>query len=461
VNSITAGKDHPAEIRRTLVLAAPVAIGLIASFGMNFVDTVMAGRLPQKEVALAALAIGGAVWSSLLMFVLGTLMALQPTVAQLDGAGQHSRGGEALRQGCWIALVLAALFTGVLVSGEPLLHLLGIDASIIPTAVEYMQAMAWGAPAMTLVFLLRFFSEGTGHTRPTMYIGLLGILLNIPLNWILMFGNLGMPALGARGCGYATAIVIWLQVLALVLYVRAHSHFHRFKPFERLDPPNPRIIGHLLRVGLPIAMTIFVEGSLFVAAALLIGRLGPVPAAGHLIAVNFAALLFMIPLGLASAITTRTGNALGRGDPEGARYAGIIGLILVLCTQAVSALLIISLPSQIVGLYTNDPAIAAVAVSLLWYAAIFQFPDGIQVCAAGALRGYKDTVAAAVYNVVSYWLIGLTLGYYLTFHQSMGPAGMWIGMISGLTSGSILLFSRFWRRSARLIREKEAALIPV
>ena len=245
-------------------------------------------RLARAIPMLAALAIGGAVWSSILMFVLGTLMALQPTVAQLDGAGLQTRAGEALRQAWWIALALAVVFAALMASGEPLLHVMSIDPVIIPTAVDYMQAMAWGAPAMTLVFLLRFFSEGSGHTRPTMYIGLLGIALNVPLNWIFMFGNLGMPAMGARGCGYATAIIIWLQVFALVLYVRSHHHFRDFRPFERWDAPDRRVIAHLLKIGLPIALTIFVEGSLFVAAALLIGRLGAVPAAGHLVAVNFA-----------------------------------------------------------------------------------------------------------------------------------------------------------------------------
>lgn len=455
LNSITASKNHPVEIRRTLQLAAPVMIGLIASFGMNFVDTVMAGRLPEKDTALAALAVGGAVWSALLMFSLGTLMALQPTVAQLHGAGEQERAGETLRQGFWIAVALSVPFAGVLASAGPMLYALDIDQVIVPTAVEYLGAMAWGAPAMCMVFLLRFFSEGTGHTRPTMYIGLMGIVLNIPLNWVLMFGKLGLPALGARGCGYATAIVIWLQMLMLVAYIRGHYHFRGFHVFARWDWPERDTIAHLLRVGLPIAVTIFVEGSLFVAAALLIGRLGAIPAAGHLVAINFAALLFMIPLGLASAVTTRVGNAVGRGDPQGARYAGLIGLFMVLCTQTLSAVVMVFFPGLVVSLYTNDPAIAQMAVSLLFYAAIFQFPDGIQICSAGALRGLKDTLVPAVYNIVSYWLVGLLLGYYLTFGRQLGPAGMWIGMIAGLSCGAVLLLGRFLRSSARLVREAE------
>jgi len=445
-------KNHLAEIRRTLELGTPVMVGLVASFGMNFVDTVMSGRLPEKDIALAALATGGAVWSAMLMFTLGILMALQPTVAQLDGAGRRPEAGVVARQALWLAIALSIPFFLLMSHGGAVLSALEVEASIIPVADGYMDALSWGAPGMCMVFLLRFFSEGTGHTKPTMYIGLLGIVLNVPLNWILMFGKLGMPALGARGCGYATAIVIWLQVLLLLGYIRTHRHFEGFALFARWDWPQRKRILELLRIGVPIAVTIFVEGSLFVGAAILIGRLGPVPTAGHLVAINFSALLFMIPLGLASAVTTRVGNAIGRGDPRAARYAGLIGLFIVLCTQSFSATVMILFPEWVVSIYTNDPAIATVAVTLLFYAAIFQFPDGIQICSAGALRGLKDTVVPMVYNIISYWLIGMLLGYHLTFTRGLGPSGMWIGMIAGLSAGAVLMCSRFLRSSARRVR---------
>ena len=454
-------KNHLAEIRRTLELGTPVMVGLVASFGMNFVDTVMSGRLPEKDIALAALATGGAVWSAMLMFTLGILMALQPTVAQLDGAGRRSEAGVVARQALWLAIALSIPFFLLMSHGGAVLRALEVEASIIPVADGYMDALSWGAPGMCMVFLLRFFSEGTGHTKPTMYIGLLGIVLNVPLNWILMFGKLGMPALGARGCGYATAIVIWLQVLLLLGYIRTHRHFEGFALFARWDWPQRKRILELLRIGVPIAVTIFVEGSLFVGAAILIGRLGPVPTAGHLVAINFSALLFMIPLGLASAVTTRVGNAIGRGDPRAARYAGLIGLFIVLCTQSFSATVMILFPEWVVSIYTNDPAIATVAVTLLFYAAIFQFPDGIQICSAGALRGLKDTVVPMVYNIISYWLIGMLLGYHLTFTRGLGPSGMWIGMIAGLSAGAVLMFSRFLRSSAQRVRALNLQISPI
>jgi MATE family multidrug resistance protein len=451
--SITSNKNHPAEIRRTLELAAPVMIGLVASFGMNFVDTVMAGRLPNKDVALAALATGGAVWSAILMLTLGILMALQPIVAQLDGADRKREAGSAARQALWLALALGVPFFFMMTWGEELLRAFGVEASIIPVADAYMSGISWGAPGMCLVFLMRFFSEGTGHTKPTMYIGLLGIALNIPLNWILMFGKLGMPALGAAGCGYATSIVIWLQVALLLAYIRSHRHFKDYRVFERWEWPYWVRMKEFLRIGLPIGVTIFVEGSLFVGAAIFIGRLGPIPTAGHLVAINFSALLFMIPLGMGSAVTTRVGNAIGRGDPAAARYAGLIGLLIVMCTQTVSASIMVFFPEWVVSIYTNDPAIASVAVTLLFYAAIFQFPDGFQICSAGALRGLKDTKMPAIYNIIAYWLVGMSLGYYMTFTRELGPSGMWMGMIAGLTVGAVLMTTRFVRRSSALVNE--------
>jgi len=455
MNSITKGKNHPAEIRRTMHLATPVIIGQLAVFSMNFVDTVMAGRLPDKEIALAALGIGGAVWSSMLMFVLGTLMVVQPSVAQLDGAQMKSEAASQTRQALWIALVLGVPFFGLCYFSEPLLTWFRIDPAIVPKAAGYLRAVSWGAPGLSLVFLLRFFSEGTGNTWPTMFYGVAGALLNIPLNYVLMFGKLGFPALGTVGCGYATSIVIWLQFLLLVLYIAMHRHYRPFALMSQLEKPDWQKIWSLLKIGLPIAVTIFVEGSLFVGAALLIGRLGPAPAASHLIAINFSALMFMIPIGLSSAVSIRVGNAIGRREMEAARYAGLIGVLIILGFQTVSFTAMLLFPELIVSIYTDDKVVAPLAVSLLFYAAIFQYPDGLQMVAAGTLRGYKDTRMPMLYMVISFWIVGMTLGYNLTFGWEMGPAGMWIGMIAGLTVAAGLMLLRFNHTSKRFIREAE------
>lgn len=435
-------------------LATPVIIGQLAVFSMNFVDTVMAGRLPEKEIALSALGIGGAVWSSMLMFVLGTLMVVQPSVAQLDGAEMKSEAASQTRQAFWIAFALGVPFWMLCYFSEPLLTWFRIDPVIVPAAAGYLRAVSWGAPGLSLVFLLRFFSEGTGNTKPTMFYGVAGALLNIPLNYVMMFGKLGFPAMGTVGCGYATSIVIWLQFLLLVLYIATHRHYKPFALMSRFEKPDWREIWALLKVGIPIAVAIFVEGSLFVGAALLIGRLGPVPAAAHLVAINFSALMFMIPVGLSSAVSIRIGNAIGRKDPEAARYAGLIGILIVLGFQTVSATAMFLFPELIVSIYTDESLVAPLAASLLFYAAIFQYPDGLQILAAGALRGYKDTRMPMLYMIISFWIVGMTLGYNLTFGQGMGPAGMWVGMIAGLTVAAGLMLRRFNHTSKRLIRDR-------
>ncbi len=438
------------EMRRTMYLALPIIIGQMAGVGMSFVDTVMAGRL--GALALAALPIGGAIWMTGVLFALGLLLALNPAVAQLDGAGKHKQVGAVTRQAIWLAIGIMGLLFLFFRFAEPVVVWLGIDAQIRPIALGYLGAISWGVPAICLQLVLRYFSEGTGNTRPTMYIGFLGVAANIPLNYIFMFGKLGMPELGAIGCGYATAIVLWLQLLLLWVYTAKHKHFKAFELYSGMQKPDWKEIRELLRVGFPIAIMISVEGSLFVAAALLIGKLGPIPTAAHGIAINFSSLLFMIPLGLAGAITTRVGNAIGRGDPAAARYVGINGIVLGLGFQVISALFMFFFATQIVAIYGNtNPEVSVLAAHLLIFAAIFQISDGLQVCAAGGLRGLKDTKIPMIYTVIAYWAVGMTLAYYLTFTKEMGPAGMWIGMIAGLSVAAVLLGARFWRSSSRLV----------
>jgi len=241
----------------------------------------------------------------------------------------------------------------------------------------------------------------------------------------------------------------------LAFYIHMHRHYQPFALLSYLERPDWSRIWSLLKVGMPIAVAIFVEGSLFVGAALLIGRLGPVPAAAHLIAINFSALMFMIPVGLSSAISIRVGNAIGRKDMEAARYAGIIGFVIILMFQTVSATSMFVFPELIVSIYTDDLVVAPLAVSLLFYAAVFQYPDGLQMLAAGALRGYKDTRMPMVYMVISFWIVGMTLGYNLTFNRGMGPAGMWVGMIAGLTVASALMLRRFNHTSRKFIQQAE------
>lgn len=438
------------ETRRTLVLALPLIIGQLTSFGMNFVDTVMAGRLGQLD--LGAIAIGSSIWAAGLLFVLGVLMTIPPVVSQFDGAGRRKQAGEATRQGLWIALVLGLLMFALMRNMEWVRHWLDVEPQVAALSLDYLRAISWGAPAMFLMLVLRFFSEGAGMTRPTMYLGLLGIVLNIPLNYVLMFGKLGFPAMGAVGCGWATAIVFWVQLIALALYIRYRAFYREFGLFSQFSRPNWREIGGLLKIGLPIGAMIFFEGSLFVGAALLIGTLGALPIAAHQVAINFASMAFMVPLGLAGAISVRVGNAIGRGEPEAARMAGLVGIGIAVVFGSFSALVMLLFPHAIARMYTPDAAVIALAAQLLLLAAVFQIADGMQVAAAGALRGLKDTQVPMIYSILSYWLIGMSIGWWLTFREDFGPHGMWYGMIAGLTVAAVLMCTRFVRRMRLLIR---------
>lgn len=432
------------ETRTLLRLAAPLIFGQVATLAMNFVDTVMAGRLSAE--ALAAVALGGAVWSSLFLFVIGTLSVLSPWVAQLAGAGAFPEVAPVVRQTGWIAAALAGLTILVMWRAEGLLALFDVQPGVLSLAAGYLDALAWGVPGIFLYMTLRYVSEGLAHTRPVLYVALLGLPFNVAGNWILMYGELGAPALGAIGCGYATAIVFSVQGLAMALYVTRSSVFDRVRPLLRWAAPEVRAIGELLWVGVPIGVALFLEVSLFATVALLMASFGTVAVAAHQIAFNFCALTFMVPLGISMATTVRVGQAAGRRDPAGVRLAGWIGIGLAMAVQIVTAAVMLAVPGWIARIYTADPAVRAVGVQLLMLGAVFQLSDGAQVSAAGALRGIKDTRVPMIITVIAYWVVGLPAGYALGLHTALGPRGLWCGFIGGLTVAAVLLAWRFYRK---------------
>lgn len=431
------------ELRETFSLAAPLMLGQLSVALMPFIDTVLAGHLGAST--LAAVAVGSQIWSFAAMFLIGTMMALPPTVAQLDGARRRASIGTVFRQALWLALALGVFCALVVRQSEPLLRAIGVDATVLPQALEFLRAISFGAPALAIYFALRGMSEGISRPRPTLYFGLFGVGLLLPVAWALMYGRLGLSPLGARGSGMATAIVLWLQALAFLTYVLTRRHYHDLQLFAHFEWPDLAQIGALLRLGLPMGATILLEGGLFVATALLIGSLGATAMAGHQIALNVASLAFMLPLGLAMATTIRVGNAVGRADASSVRYAGFVSIVSTFGTQVVSALLMLLLCVPIAHLYSNDAQVIALASQLLVLAGIFQLSDGVQVVANGALRGLKDTRVPMLLTLLAYWVIGMPLGYALGFHYGYGPRGLWVGLIAGLGVAALLLFTRFYR----------------
>lgn len=444
------------EIAATAHLAGPLIGGQVAYIGLNVLDTVMAGAI--DAVALGAVAVGSSTLVLGNIAVFGTMHGLTPAVAHLWGEGRVDRIGATLRQALWLAGVLALLFVLYLAfAGPRLLAAFGVDADLLPVSGGYLRALAWGAPAVVLFYALRFTCEGVGVVRPTLLISLAALPVNGFLNWVLMFGKLGLPRLGAVGTGYATAIVWWLQGLAFLVFVLRSAHFREARLFERFEWPRLRPIAEFLRLGAPIGAAWFMEVSLFAVSGILIGSLGKHIVSGHQIALNVASLTFMVPFGFAMATTVRVGHALGAGDAPGASRAAWSGILAALAIQAVNGSLMLLLPRWIAALYTSDREVQDVAVSLLLLAAVFQLSDGVQAAAAGALRGYKDTRMVMAITSVAYWVIGLPLAYFLGFRQQLGARGMWIGFIAGLTVAAIGLVLRLRGLTKRTARTAKNA----
>lgn len=435
------------ELWETAVLALPLVVSQLSAVGMNAIDAVLAGH--HGAATLGAVAIGASIWSLALVVAIGVTMAVPPSVAQLDGAGRRDAIGPLFRQALWLALALGLLLWIAVRGAIPLVRVIGIDPVLVDDVAGFLRAVSWGAPALAAFFTLRGMSAGIGVTRPTMYFSLMALVLLGPIAWVLLYGGYGIAAMGAAGIGAATAIVLWLEAIAFALYVLWHPVYADLALTARLERPQWAAIGELLRIGVPMGVTVLMEAGLFIATTLTIGTLGAATVASHQVALNVASLFFMIPLGIAMATTVRVGNAAGRGDAVAVRLAGDAGIGLTFGTQAVSATIMLAVPTAIASLYSNDAAVIALAAELLVLAALFQFPDGIQAVANGALRGLKDTRVPMFITTFAYWGVGMPVGWWLAFPHAMGAQGMWIGLIAGLGVAALLLALRF-RRLSRL-----------
>ena len=430
------------EVRSSARLAAPLVGGHLATGLIGFVDSVIAGR--HDTGTLAAVSVGTAIFWLPMMIPMGTLMALPAAVSRLDGGGRRGDIGPLFRQAAWLALALGLLLFAFLSLAPQLLAPMGIAAEIRPAATAFLHGIRWGVPALTLYYCMRYLSDGLHWTLPTMLFGFGGLLLLAPLGVVLTFGLSGLPEMGALGLGVASSITMWAQAIMFAAYLWRSRRFADLALFARWQRPHWPTIRSLLGTGLPIGVTVAMEGSLFIVTALLIGRLGEVQAAAHQIAINVASLCFMIPFGVAEATTVRVGHALGAGrGSQGVRRAAVAGLVLVLATQTLSAGLLLFGHDHVAGIYTRDLAVGSLAASLLLLAMAFQFPDGVQVLSAGALRGLGDTRVPMFIAALAYWGVGMPLGAGLGLGLGWGPRGMWLGLIAGLAVAAVLMAWRF------------------
>ncbi|WP_387467063.1 MATE family efflux transporter [Photorhabdus sp. RM323S] len=433
------------EARSLLALGIPVIIAQFSQTAMGVVDTVMAGSVSATE--MSAVAVGTSIWLPVILFGYGLLLALTPIIAQMNGSGRRNLIANQTQQGFWLATFLSIIIIVILYHSKFLIdrqH--NIDPLLAEKAVGFIHAIMWGAPGYLFYQVLRNQCEGLSKTKPGMIIGFLGLLINIPINYVLIYGKFGAPALGGIGCGVATASVYWAMFLSLRWYVKHSSSQKDIRPKHRLVAPEWHTLKRISALGLPIAMAVFFEITLFAIVALLITPLGITAVAGHQIALNFSSLMFMFPISLAVATTIRIGYNLGQKSIENARISAYTGIAVGLMFSCLTAAFTIILREPIALMYNDNPEVIIMASNLMLFAAFYQLSDAIQVVGSGVLRGYKDTRSIFYITFIAYWILGLPSGYILglTDHvvPAMGPQGFWIGFIIGLTASAVMISSR-------------------
>lgn len=436
-------------------LTGPILVAQLTQILMSVVDTLMAGRVSPLD--LAAVSVGGSVWipSTLLMF--GLAMALAPIISHFDGAGKRSSVANMVQQGLYACAIGGVLSLAVVLLAPSILTAMQVADDFRTITLDYLFYISFGIPALVLYMVLRNFCEGLSHTMPSLVIGVIGLLVNIPVNYIFIHGLYGMPELGGAGCGLASAIVYWVAALSLLGYVIWGKRFKKMAIFSHYYAPNWDDIWYVIRLGFPIATSLFFEVSLFAAAALVIAPLGANVVASHQIAMNISSLVYMVPLSIAMAVTLRVGFALGAGKPENAMLNHRLACWYGLSFATVNGILMYLGGAWLASLYTNDAEVIELAATLMGLAAIFTISDSYQVITMGTLRGYKDTKATMILTFISYWPLGLTLGVLLSrtdyLMPAIGAAGMWVGFIVGLTVAAILLSWRLKIISRRYVAD--------
>lgn len=435
------------EIRRELAaavrLAVPVALVQLGGMLMGVVDTMMLGHL--SAGALAAGAMGHVGSFTVLIFGAGLLSVLDPLVAQAFGAGDDRAIGAHFQRGIVLALALSLPFMALMWNTEPLFRAFGVTSEVAEGVAEYIHAIVWGVPAFLLYMIWRQTLQAMSVVRPALIAIVLGNVCNVAFNYALIFGHFGAPALGVAGSAYATTVCRWVMFLYLLLAARRRlaPYWHGFTR-EAVDVGKYL---RMLRLGLPLGLHQTVEIGLFALIAVLVGKMGVTQLAGHQISLNLASVSFMLPLGIAGAAATRVGNAIGRTDMPGARRSAVVSLGLGAGVMLFFAGLFAAAPHLLASLYTEDAGVIAMASVLIPIAAAFQVFDGLQVVAAGVLRGAADTTFPAVIALVGYWIVGLPLGWWMAASLGMGPPGLWWGMTIALFVVALLLL---WRVAARL-----------
>ena len=437
-----------AEIRPTLRLALPLVLAELGWMSMTIVDTMMVGRLPNSAVAMGAVSLGSAVFMVLALFGEGLLLGLDTLVSQAFGAGLREDCHRSLVNSVYLSVALTPLLAGPVWLLPRFFARWGVDPGVATQTVPYTKALAWGLFPLLLYFAVRRCLQAMNMVRPVAFALVTANIINAVFNWLLIYGKLGLPAMGTVGSGWSTAIARVYMAAVLIGYLLWYDRKHRTELLKTpVDVDLPRI-RRLIALGIPAAMQFTLESGVFATVTALIARLGAIPLATHQIALNTVAFTYMVPLGIASAAAVRVGQALGRNDPYGATVAGGTAIFIGASFMTLAGVVLLVVPQWIARIYTTDMTVIRNTAALLAAGAAFQLFDGIQSVATGALRGAGDTRTPMLCHFTAYWMVGLPLGAWLCFRRGWGALGLWIGLsLALILIGIVLLVA--WRRKTR------------
>ena len=434
------------EARALWQLAWPILIGQLATVGLSVVAVMMAGHASAQD--LAGVSLGASIWHITTTTVIGVMMAINPIVAHMVGAGDHAQVPHAVRQALWKALAVGLVAVALMNGAALVFDHLALEPSVRALARGFVGITSLGLPAYAGYRVLYGYSASLNQTKPMMVIAVTALLLNGVISALLVYGLFGLPRLGGLGCAWATAAAMWFNLLAMVWWIGRSPAYRSTWPLSRFEPPHWPTLAGQLRLGLPIGVTYFAETSAFGLIALLVARFGTTEVAAHQIALNFASFSFMLPMSMGVAILTRVGQSMGAGDAQAARFRAWVGIGVALAFAGASALFMALFSQQIAAAYTSDRAVAALAAQLLLLAALFQLTDASQVATSCAIRGYKVTRAPMVIHMLAFWGLSLPLGCVLGLApgwlpfgpaQPMGAHGFWIALVVALTVASLAL----------------------
>ncbi len=435
-----------------LTMLIPILITQAGLSLITFLDTVMSGKVSAED--LAGVAIGSSIWTPVYTGLAGILMAVTPIVAQLMGAGHKKDVPKAVFQAIYLSFLLSICVITIGTIGIPyVLGGLGLEQSVEDIARHFLSFLAFGIIPLFGYSVLRSFIDALGKTRVTMFITLTALPINFVLNYVFIFGNFGFPKLGGAGAGLASAMTYWAIFIMSICIVMKAEPFASFHLFQKLPRINISRMGQILKIGLPIGFAIFFETSIFAAVTLLMGHFDTVTIASHQAAMNFASILYILPLSISMALTIVVGFEAGAKRYKDAQSYSYIGIGTAVLFSLFTAALILLFRPEIAGLYTAESAVLQLTQHFLIYAIFFQLSDAIAAPIQGALRGYKDVNYTLIAAFVSYWVIGLPSGYLIGTYTSYGAFGYWIGLIAGLAAGAVVLFIRLRLMEKRLLQQ--------